>query len=93
MDREQPTDPKANADPAPVHRVVMPWSPADGMVEVTRKQRRSRQWSDYPIGSIATSITGGHWFCTEHGWKWNGPDGTGGTFPTPGADVYSVFVP
>jgi hypothetical protein len=39
-----------------------------------------------PIGTKATSFGGGHWYKTERGWKWNGPDGRGGTFPTPGGD-------
>lgn len=39
-----------------------------------------------PVGTIARAIGGGHWCRTKHGWKWNGPDGSGGTFPRPGAD-------
>lgn len=39
-----------------------------------------------PVGTVAPAIMGGHWYRTEHGWKWNGPDGSGGTFPHPGGD-------
>ena len=39
-----------------------------------------------PVGTIAPSITGGRWYRTELGWKWNGPNGSGGTFPRPGGD-------
>lgn len=39
-----------------------------------------------PVGTKAMSIGGGHWFRTEQGWKWNGPEGNGGTFPRPGGD-------
>lgn len=39
-----------------------------------------------PIGTLAPAIMGGHWYRTEHGWKWNGHDGDGGTFPCPGGD-------
>ena len=39
-----------------------------------------------PIGTKAPACNGGHWYRTERGWKWNGPDGNGGTFPRPGGD-------
>jgi hypothetical protein len=39
-----------------------------------------------PVGTKAPAITGGHWYRTEGGWKWGGPDGNGGTFPRPGGD-------
>lgn len=39
-----------------------------------------------PIGTKAPAIMGGHWYRIKHGWKWNGPDGSGGTFPRPGGD-------
>lgn len=42
--------------------------------------------SNAPCGTIAPAIGGGHWFRTERGWKWNGPDGCGSTFPRPGGD-------
>ncbi len=39
-----------------------------------------------PVGTIAPAIMGGHWYKTERGWKWNGPEGSSGTFPRPGGD-------
>jgi len=39
-----------------------------------------------PIGTTAPAIMGGRWYKTQLGWKWNGPDGSGGTFPRPGGD-------
>lgn len=44
-------------------------------------------WSEYPIGTKAPAIMGGYWYRTVLGWKWNGPDGSGGTFPTPGGTI------
>ena len=41
---------------------------------------------DLPIGSKAFAFNGGHWFKTKLGWKWNGPNGSGGIFPSPGGD-------
>ena len=46
-------------------------------------------WSSYPIGTKAFSISGGYWIKTEHGWKWC----TGDTFVTPGADAIHVVEP
>lgn len=45
------------------------------------------EWSDYPIGTKAHSITGGQWTKVEQGWKWGRLDGSGGVFPTPGGDA------
>lgn len=39
-----------------------------------------------PVGTVAPAVMGGHWYRTEHGWKWNGPDGSGSTFERPGGD-------
>ncbi len=39
-----------------------------------------------PIGTLAPAIGGGHWCRVENGWKWNGPNGSGSTFPNPGGD-------
>ena len=39
-----------------------------------------------PVGTLAPAIMGGRWYRTELGWKWNGPDGSGGTFPRPGGN-------
>ena len=46
-----------------------------------------RPWDEYPEGTKARATTGGAWYKTQRGWKWNGPDGNGGTFPTPGGDA------
>lgn len=56
------------------------------------RTRRLLGWSEYPVGTIAPAIMGGGWFRTEHGWKWNGPDGCGGTFPTPGGDADGTVI-
>lgn len=50
-------------------------------------------WSTYPLGTRAVAIGGGHWHRVAAGWMWNGPDGCGSTFPTPGADVSFVLLP
>jgi hypothetical protein len=49
---------------------------------------RTRDPSDptVPLGTRAPAIMGGAWCRVERGWKWNGPDGNGGTFPRPGGD-------
>lgn len=39
-----------------------------------------------PVGTRAPAFGGGAWYKTAHGWKWNGPNGCGSTFPTPGGD-------
>ena len=47
------------------------------------------EWSEYPIGTRANSLSGGYWEKTEFGWKWC----TGSTFPRPGGDVCSITLP
>lgn len=49
-------------------------------------EKVTQDWSEYPVGTRAPAIGGGHWHKTLNGWKWNGPFGSGGTFPTPGGD-------
>ena len=44
-----------------------------------------------PIGTRAPQSWAG--IGTEMGWKWNGPDGSGGTFPTPGGDWNGKLIP
>lgn len=53
------------------------------------RQRKDRPWSEYPIGTKAHSINGGHWTKTDRGWKWCNGD----TFPTPGGDAFDVTLP
>lgn len=48
--------------------------------------RRANRIDSAPIGTKAPAILGGWWGKVENGWKWNGPDGNGGTFPRPGGD-------
>lgn len=64
--------------------------PAPAAVEEIsdRKRRRiDRPWREFPIGTKAHACGGGYWYRVERGWKWNGPDGNGGTFPTPGGEA------
>jgi len=56
-------------------------------MEIKEKLLQDRPWRDYPEGTKAHAVMGGAWFKTAIGWKWNGPDGSGGTFPTPGGDA------
>jgi hypothetical protein len=51
-----------------------------------------RPIGDYPLGTKAPAIDGGHWYRNERGWKWNGPAGTGGTFPRPGGDWNGMVI-
>lgn len=61
---------------------------------MTRNEyEKNLTWSNLPVGTIVTAIMGGRWYKTERGWKWNGPGGCGGTFPTPGADWDKVILP
>lgn len=53
------------------------------------RQRVDRDWSEYPIGTKAHAIMGGHWTKTALGWKWC----TGATFPTPGGEACFVTLP
>ena len=51
---------------------------------------KTKLWKDYPIGTKAHAISGGHWIKVESGgWKWC----TGDTFPTPGADWSRIEEP
>lgn len=55
--------------------------------------RKRLTLSNAPVGTLAPAIMGGHWCKMEHGWKWNGPDGSGSTFPRPGGDWNGKLVP
>lgn len=44
---------------------------------------KDRPWYEYPIGTKAHAVTGGHWTRVDRGWKWL----DGGTFPAPGGDA------
>lgn len=58
--------------------------------ERQRAQPKDRPWREYPLGTKALALMGGHWLRVEHGWKWM-PNG--GTFPTPAADAFDVILP
>ena len=45
------------------------------------------------IGTKAPAVMGGWWCKLELGWKWNGPNGNGGTFPRPGGDWTGHLIP
>lgn len=49
--------------------------------------QRDKNWSEYPIGTKAAALMGGHWIKTSRGWKWC----TGSTFPTPGGDANGMI--
>ena len=53
---------------------------------MTTALKIERQLENAPIGTRAPAMAGGWWCRTELGWKWRGPDGTGGTYPRPGGD-------
>jgi hypothetical protein len=58
--------------------------------EYRRCQPVDRPWHEYPLGTKALAIMGGHWLRVEQGWQWQ-PNG--GTFPRPGADAFDVILP
>jgi hypothetical protein len=59
---------------------------------LVRLLRADRPWREYPLGTMAHSCTGGHWLKMDLGWKWNGPEGNGGTFPTPGGNACGACI-
>lgn len=50
---------------------------------------RDRPWNEYPVGTKAWALLGGHWIRVANGWKWH----NGSTFPTPGGDAFDVTPP
>lgn len=52
-------------------------------------EKKTKPWSEYPVGTKARAVTGGHWVKTLWGWKFN----TGDYFPAPGADALDVSLP
>ena len=54
------------------------------------RQRADRPWGEYPLGTRALALMGGHWLKTDRGWQWM-PNGS--TWPTPGGDAFDVMVP
>jgi hypothetical protein len=61
----------------------------DGKGNLTREANAGEEipvtqsYDEYPEGSWCPAIMGGGWLKMKYGWKWNGPNGNGGTFPTP----------
>jgi hypothetical protein len=52
-----------------------------------RSRHSEDRLRDAPLGTRAPSDMGGAWCKTgPERWKWNGPNGSGGTFPRPGGD-------
>lgn len=45
--------------------------------------KKDRDWSEYPEGTKAKAVMGGHWVRVKRGWKWH----LGDTFPSPGGDA------
>ncbi len=52
-------------------------------------EQKTKDWTEYPVGTKAFDVNGGHWTKTECGWNWPG----GSTFPTPGASAIGVEMP
>lgn len=53
---------------------------------IEQGQARQMALAAAPLGTRAPACMGGAWCRVERGWKWNGPEGSGGTFPRPGGD-------
>jgi hypothetical protein len=52
--------------------------------------KKFKTWDEYPVGTKAYAIMGGHWIKVKcGGWKWC----TGDTFPTPGGDWCRIEEP
>ena len=55
------------------------------------KEKRTKDWHKYPLGTKAYAVMGGYWIKKKCGWSWN--NGQGGCFPTPGADAREIELP
>lgn len=60
----------------------------DEIYRTGKRVKKDRDWSEYPINTIAPAIMGGYWHRVERGWKWC----TGDTFPGPGADNTGMVI-
>jgi len=57
---------------------------------MTKPETTPREWRDYPVGTRAMAIEGGHWIKQQDGrWRWH----CGNAFPTPGGTVSAVRLP
>lgn len=59
---------------------------------MTAARMREDRLNNAPIGTKAPAIIGGFWYRTELGWKWLGPDGSGGIFHRPGGDWTGTLI-
>lgn len=51
---------------------------------LTRLRGNPIDYASAPVGTRAPAFTGGQWYRTTAGWKWNGPDGIGEVVTQPG---------
>lgn len=51
---------------------------------LTRLRGNPIDYASAPLGTRAPAFTGGQWYRTAAGWKWNGPDGIGAVTNRPG---------
>lgn len=85
-----------NKEPAPEGSgfdYICDYALTDVPPEQSSVQEVARTIDNAPVGTLAPAIGGGRWYRTEHGWKWNGPDGYGGIFPRPGGDWTGKLIP
>lgn len=61
----------------------------DFLNDYANRMCADRPWREYPIGTKAHALMGGHLIKTERGWKWH----CGNTLPSPGADAFYVTLP
>lgn len=54
------------------------------------KTSRRKSWHEYPIGTKAHCMYGGHWIRIKQGWKWHN---SSSVFVTPGSSAISVEEP
>lgn len=59
------------------------------MTDISRNTVGQIDWNQYPNGTKAYAINGGHWIKNNRGWKWC----TGATFPTLGGDCFKIELP
>ena len=65
------------------------WMEAVVMCAAEVQREGVSKWDDYPAGTKAHAVNGGHWTKTKHGWNWC----TRCSFPTPGGDAFRVAMP
>lgn len=71
-----------------IHKLAV--SLKSNQFNIEEKQKITKSWSEYPVGTKAWAASGGYWIKTgENSWKWC----TGSSFPTPGGDAILVSLP